>query len=70
MPQLPWQAFLFGARFAMHSHLFGEVMDIEPDQKSGRKMLAVVLGRIPTSCLSPFFLRAKPRWSTGFFATA
>ena len=70
MPQLPWQAFLFGAMFAMHSHLFGEVMDIEPDQKSGRKMLAVVLGRIPTSCLSPFFLRAKPRWSTGFFATA
>ncbi len=57
MPQLPWQAFLFGAMFAMHSHLFGEVMDIEPDQKSGRKTLAV-------------FLRAKPRWSTGFFATA
>src|SRR5215471_13678898 len=42
MPQLPWQAFLFGAMFAMHSHLFGEVMDIEPDRKSGRKTLAIV----------------------------
>src|SRR6266852_1328236 len=26
--QLPWQTFLFGAMFAMHSHIFGEVMDI------------------------------------------
>jgi 4-hydroxybenzoate polyprenyltransferase len=31
-PQLPWQTFLFGALFAMHSHVFGEVMDIEPDR--------------------------------------
>ncbi len=41
VPQLPWQTFLFGALFAMHSHVFGEVMDIEPDQKSGRHLLVV-----------------------------
>src|SRR5258708_24129651 len=35
-PQLPWQTCLFGALFAMHSHVFGEVMDIDPDRLSGR----------------------------------
>jgi len=47
VPQLPWQTFLFGALFAMHSHIFGEIMDIEPDQKSGRNTLATKIGRIP-----------------------
>src|SRR5215471_15745126 len=47
VPQLPWQTFLFGALFAMHSHVFGEIMDIEPDQKSGRNTLATKIGRIP-----------------------
>jgi 4-hydroxybenzoate polyprenyltransferase len=42
--QLPWQAFVFGAMFAMHSHLFGEVMDIEPDRLSGRRTTATLLG--------------------------
>src|SRR3981189_3729820 len=46
-PQLPWQTFLFCALFAMHSHVFGEVMDIEPDQKSGRRTLATQIGRVP-----------------------
>ena len=30
VPQLPWFTFAFGALFAMHSHLFGEIMDVEP----------------------------------------
>src|SRR5205814_8902630 len=38
--QLPWQTFLFGAMFAMHSHIFGEVMDIEPDRLTGRRTTA------------------------------
>jgi 4-hydroxybenzoate polyprenyltransferase len=46
-PQLPWQSFLFGALFAMHSHVFGEVMDIEPDRLSGRQTTATLVGRIP-----------------------
>src|SRR5215470_6816610 len=45
-PQLPWQTFLFGALFAMHSHVFGEIMDIEPDEKSGRRTLATQIGRV------------------------
>ncbi|GAC1640052.1 MAG: prenyltransferase [Candidatus Acidiferrum sp.] len=47
VPQLPWQTFLFGALFAMHSHVFGEIMDIEPDRQSGRATLATKIGRIP-----------------------
>ena len=54
VPQLPWQTFVFGALFAMHSHVFGEVMDIEPDHKSGRRTLATQIGRIPAK----FFIAA------------
>jgi 4-hydroxybenzoate polyprenyltransferase len=42
--QLPWQTFAFGAMFAMHSHIFGEVMDIEPDRLSGRRTTATLIG--------------------------
>ena len=49
--QLPWQTFLFGALFAMHSHVFGEVMDIEPDRLSGRKTTATGIGRVPAKFL-------------------
>jgi 4-hydroxybenzoate polyprenyltransferase len=45
--QLPWQTFSFGALFAMHSHVFGEVMDIEPDRLSGRRTTATLIGRVP-----------------------
>ncbi len=44
VPQLPWQAFLFGALFAMHSHLFHEITDIAPDEAAGRRTTAVAIG--------------------------
>ena len=56
VPQLPWQTFLFGALFAMHSHVFGEVMDIEPDRLSGRQTTATVIGRVPAKFLIAAFL--------------
>src|SRR6266404_5957743 len=43
LAQLPWQTFVFGALFAMHSHVFGEVMDIVPDRRSGRRTTATQL---------------------------
>jgi 4-hydroxybenzoate polyprenyltransferase len=49
--QLPWQTFLFGALFAMHSHIFGEVMDLEPDRLSGRRTTATLLGAAPSKML-------------------
>jgi len=54
--QLPWQAFVFGAMFAMHSHIFGEVMDIEPDRLSGRRTTATVVGRVRAKFLIAAFL--------------
>jgi len=54
--QLPWPTFLFGALFAMHSHIFGEVMDIDPDRLSGRRTTATVLGRVSSKTLMAVFL--------------
>jgi len=42
--QLPWPSFVLGALFAMHSHLFGQIMDVVPDQSSGRRTTAVCVG--------------------------
>jgi 4-hydroxybenzoate polyprenyltransferase len=49
--QLPWPTFLFGALFAMHSHIFGEVMDIGPDRLSGRRTTATSIGGVPSKIL-------------------
>ena len=49
--QLPWQTYLYLLLFAFQSHLIGEVMDIEPDRKSGRKTTATVIGRKNTKLL-------------------
>jgi 4-hydroxybenzoate polyprenyltransferase len=54
--QLPWQTFVFGAMFAMHSHIFGEVMDIEPDRLSGRRTTATLLGAERSKLLIAVFL--------------
>ena len=51
VPQLRWPAMLFGALFAMHSHVFGEIMDLEPDRLSGRRTTATVIGMLPSKLL-------------------
>lgn len=51
VPLLPWATMLFGALFAMHSHVFGEVMDLEPDRTAGRRTTATVIGRVPAKVL-------------------
>jgi 4-hydroxybenzoate polyprenyltransferase len=43
-PEAPWFTFVFGGLFAMHSHLFGEIMDYGPDLRVGRRTTAVALG--------------------------
>jgi 4-hydroxybenzoate polyprenyltransferase len=77
--QLPWQTFLFGALFAMHSHVFGEVMDMEPDRLSGRRTTATLIGRIPAKLLIAGLLSVetglicfyfRDRVITGFLALA
>ena len=48
---LPWQTYFYLLLFAFQSHLMGEVMDIEPDRKSGRKTTATVIGMKNTKLL-------------------
>ncbi len=55
-PQLPWQSFVFGALFAMHSHLFGQIMDVEPDRQAGRHTTATTIGVVPAKGLTALFL--------------
>lgn len=57
--QLPWQSFVFGAMFAMHSHVFGEVMDLEPDKRSGRRTTATLLGAVRSKMLIASLLCAE-----------
>ena len=44
-------AMLFGALFAMHSHVFGEIMDIVPDRDAGRRTTANMIGLVPSKML-------------------
>src|SRR5260370_39704724 len=68
VPQLPWQTFAFGALFAMHSHLFGEVMDIVPDSESGRTTTAVRIGAVRTKLLMAVFLCVEVELVTRYFS--
>lgn len=58
-PQLRWPAMLFGALFAMHSHVFGEIMDLEPDRQAGRRTSATVIGAIAAKLLISGMLVAE-----------
>jgi 4-hydroxybenzoate polyprenyltransferase len=57
--QAPWFTFAFGALFAMHSHLFGEIMDHEPDHATGRRTTAVAIGVVPSKLLLAALLVAE-----------
>lgn len=57
--QLPWQTYVYLFLFAIQSQLIGEVMDIEPDRKSGRKTTATVLGMKWTKLLIIFVVTAE-----------
>ena len=56
VPGLRWPALLFGALFAMHSHVLGEIMDLEPDRSVGRRTTAVLIGRVAAKLLISAFL--------------
>ncbi len=68
VPQVPWPTFVFGAMFAMHSHVFGEVMDIVPDRLSGRRTTATQIGAIRAKFLIAAFLCAESVLVYHFFA--
>jgi len=59
VPQLPLATFVFGALFAMHSHLLGQIMDIVPDRQAGRRTTAQFIGVIPAKYLLVAFLAGE-----------
>jgi 4-hydroxybenzoate polyprenyltransferase len=70
VPQLPWPTFVFGALFAMHSHVFGEVMDIVPDRKSGRRTTATQIGAVRAKLLIAALLCVETGMVYWFFHDA
>jgi 4-hydroxybenzoate polyprenyltransferase len=66
-PQLPWQTFLFGGLFAMHSHVFGEVMDIVPDRDAGRNTTAVRIGAVRAKLVISAFLLVESALVANYF---
>ena len=54
-----WPIYAFGWVFAMHSHAFGQIMDIEPDARAGRRTTAVWLGATRAKLLIAAFLTVE-----------
>jgi len=68
VPQLRWPAMLFGALFAMHSHIFGEIMDFAPDRLGGRRTSATVIGVVPAKLLISAMLLFETLLAYKYFA--
>jgi lycopene elongase/hydratase (flavuxanthin-forming) len=68
VPQLRWPAMLFGALFAMHSHIFGEIMDFAPDRLGGRRTTATVIGVVPAKLLISAMLLFETLLAYKYFA--
>lgn len=49
--QINGPAMVFSMLFAMQSHLFGQLMDIEADKEAGRKSTAIMMGVRPAKVL-------------------
>ena len=78
-PHLPLATLIFSALFAMHSHLFGQIMDLEPDRAAGRRTTAVALGILPSKALlvallsteaALLFSAYRDPWVTSFLVAA
>jgi 4-hydroxybenzoate polyprenyltransferase len=59
LPPAAWTFWVFGALFAMHSHLFGEIMDIAPDSAAQRRTTAVAVGARTTKIVVSLLLVAE-----------
>jgi 4-hydroxybenzoate polyprenyltransferase len=51
VPQLPAATLMFSTLFAMHSHLFGQILDVDADRAAGRRTTAGVIGVVPAKWL-------------------
>ncbi len=71
VPQLNPAAMAFSALFAMLSHVFGQLMDLDQDRAAGRRSTAVVLGTRGTKALLVLLLTVEAviawRWFSGWY---
>ncbi len=59
LPQLPWQTLIYLSLFAFQAHIAGEIMDIEPDIKAGKRTTATLLKRKKAKMIMLFLLIAE-----------
>lgn len=67
VPQLNAAAVVFSGLFAMLSHLFGQLMDIDQDRAAGRRTTAVWLGPRPTKAIVVVLLLVEAAIAWRFF---
>lgn len=70
VPQLNAPAMVFSALFAMQSHLFGQIMDIDEDKAAGRHTTASVLGVRASKLVVVGFLLAEAWIAWSYFRGA
>jgi len=68
VPQLSAPALAFSALFAMHGHLFGQLMDVDQDVAAGRKTTASVVGVRPGKLLVAALMLAEAAIAYRWFA--
>ncbi len=51
LDMIPWQTIVYLCLFAFQAHMAGEIMDIEPDLKAGKRTTATLIGRIPSKLI-------------------
>ncbi len=59
LEDLPWQTLIYLSLFAFQAHIAGEIMDIEPDLKAGKRTTATILKRKKSKLLMLFFLLSE-----------
>lgn len=67
VPQLSVPAMCFSALFAMQSHLFGQLMDVDVDRMAGRRSTAVLLGVTASKCLLVAIMSAEAAIAATYF---
>lgn len=59
LPDLPWQTIVYLSLFAFQAHIAGEIMDIEPDTKAGKRTTATLIKRKNAKLLMLFLLLSE-----------
>lgn len=67
LDQLPAAVWAFSALFAMQSHVFGQLMDIDEDKQAGRRSTAIVLGHRRTKMLLAIMMMIETAIAAAFF---